>query len=259
MNKNKLILLAIVILMTISTAPGLFQKAMAQEQDKIEYNTVYDCGGGMKSKFKVLSCKGTGKFDRCEVFYINELSPGGGNKVSTYRSGVEDDINQGCKTKNGPAVRNKPEENKSSENKTPVKREADGVIACSASSEDSSGKTANEKAFRGVIRRLWEKDARQGMDGAVTIDFQSVVVGAPRAWRGNWSDAYSQADRRKPIYPVRAAFTTCTDYRSAITKRKMERIYDCFVHKTGGWQCTQTGASGPLAVKDKEEYIPKRR
>jgi len=71
--------------------------------------------------------------------------------------------------------------------------------------------------------------------------------------------AYSQANPKKPIYPVRATFATCTDYKAAISKRKMERIYDCFVHKTGGWQCTQTGASGPLAMKDKEEYIPKKK
>lgn len=231
----------------------------ASAQDKIEYNQVYDCGDGSKSKFKVLSCKGTGKFDRCEVFYINELSPGGGNKVSTYRSGVEDDIKQGCKTKNSPAVRNKTEENESSENETPVKDETNGIIACSASSEDSDGKTANEKTFRGVIRRLWEKEAREGSDGAVTITFQKMIVSAPRRWRATFDDAYSQADPKKPIYPVRAAFATCTDYKSAVSKRKMERIYDCFVHKTGGWQCTQTGASGALALKDEKEYIQKKR
>jgi len=72
------------------------------------------------------------------------------------------------------------------------------------------------------------------------------------------SDAYSQANPKKPIYPVRATFATCTDYKSAVSKRKMERIYDCFVHKTGGWQCTQTGASGALALKDEEEYIQKQ-
>jgi hypothetical protein len=270
MTKNKLGLMAIVLFLTIAGAAVVFQKAMAQKQDKIEYNAVYDCGSGMKSKFKVLSCKGTGKFDRCEVFYINELSPGGGNTVSTYRSGIEDDINQGCKTKNRPAVKDETNETNetdesenetpvSENNKTPAQDKTDGAVACFASSEDSIGKTTNEKTFRGVIRRLWEKEAREGMDGAVTVAFEKMTVGAPRRWRADFSDAYSQADPKKPIYPVRASFTTCTDYNKAISKRKMERIYDCFVHKTGGWQCTQTGASGALATKDKGEYIQKQQ
>ena len=133
-----------------------------------------------------------------------------------------------------------------------------GVVACAASSEDADGTTANEKTFRGVIRRLWEKEAKAGSDGAVTIAFQKVAVGAPRAWQPTASDAYSQADPSKPIYPVSATFSTCTDYKTAISRRHMERIYSCFVHKTGGWQCTQTAASGALATKDKQVYIPKR-
>ena len=257
MTKNKFGLIAIVLFLTFTGAAVVLQKATAQKQDKIEYNTVYDCD--KQHKFKVLSCKGTGKFDRCEVFTINELSPGGGYKNSMYRTQIEDNIKQGCKTKNSPAVRNETEENEPSENETPVKDETNGTIACSASSEDSDGKTANEKTFRGVIRRLWEKEAAEGSDGAVTITFEKFVVGASRAWRPTATDAYSQADPKKPIYAVRATFETCTDYKKAISKRKMERIYDCFVHKAGGWQCTQTGASGALALKDKKEYIQKQQ
>lgn len=259
MTQKKLGLTAIVLFLTIAGAVVVLQKTMAQKQDKIQYNTVYDCGDS-RPKFKVLSCKGTDKLDRCEVYTIKESAPGGGYESSVYRNIIEDTYikQQGCKTKNSPAVRNETEENESSENETPVKDKTDGVIACSASSEDSDGKTANEKTFRGVIRRLWEKEAQKGADGEVTITFQKVVVGAPRAWRANLSDAYSQADSKKPIYPVRATFATCTDYKKAVSKRKMERIYDCFVHKTGGWQCTQTGASGALALKDKAEYIQKQ-
>ena len=257
-------LIAAVLLMTVAGAAIVFQKADAQKSDNIEYNAVYDCGSG-RLRFKVLSCKGTGRLDRCEVFYINEHSPNGGFKDSNSRGQIDDSINQGCKTTNQPAANqqaaNEQRESASpnpKSNPSPAKDQTGGV-ACTASSDDSEGKTANEKTFRGVIRRLWEKEAREGSDGAVTITFQKVVVGAPRAWRPTATDAYSQADPRKPIYPVRATFATCTDYKTAITKRKMERIYDCFVHKTGGWQCTQTGASGPLATKDQEEYLRKTR
>jgi hypothetical protein len=182
-------------------------------------------------------------------------------KSSVYRNIIENTYikREGCKTKNSRAVRNETGENESSENEPPVKGETDGAVACSASSDDSDGKTTNEKTFRGVIRRLWEKEAAEGSDGAVTVTFQKFVVGASRAWRPTATDAYSQADPKKPIYAVRATFETCMDYKKAISKRKMEWIYDCFVHKTGGWQCTQPGASGALATKDKKEYIQKQQ
>lgn len=260
MKRNKFGLLAAILISTVAGAAFVLQTAMANE-DKIEYNAVYDCAGASgsaKSKFKVISCKGPGKFDRCEVFYINELSPGGGNTVSTYRTGIEDDIAAGCRTKNG-AVRSQPQKNEPLNNGVQTQTAPQGAVACRASSPDSDGKAGNDKTFRGVIRRLWEKEAREGSDGAVTITFENFVVGGSRSWRPTFSDAYSQADPKKPIYAVRTKFETCTDYRSAITKRTMERIYDCFVHRAGGWQCTQTGASGPLATKDKSEYIQKKR
>ena len=268
LHSIKLLSLAIVAAVTIIIgAAVVLKKADAQRQDKIEYNTVYDCGSGMKSKFKVLSCKGTGKFDRCDVFYINELSPGGGNTVSTYRSGIEEDISQGCKTKSRPAVKDETNETDESENETPVSKNEktpaqeknDGAVACFASDSEANIKNANEKNFRRVIRSFWEKKAEKNSDGTVTLTFQKMTIGAPRRWRPTFDDAYSQADPKKPIYPVRATFTTCTDYKTAVSKRKMERIYDCFVHKTGGWQCTQTGASGALALKDEKEYIQKKR
>lgn len=256
MRKEKFSLIAIVLFLTIAGAALTFKTVNAHQQDKIEYNTVYDCGDS-RPKFKVLNCKG----DMCKVYTIKESAPGGGYESTVYRNIIEDTYikREGCKTKNSSIVPNELKENKSSEYETSVKGETDGAAACSASSEDSIGKTTNEKTFRGVIRRLWEKEAREGSDGAVTITFEKVVIGAPRAWRPTLSDAYSQADPKKPIYPVRASFATCTDYRKAISKRKMERIYDCFYHKAGGWQCTQTGASGALATKDKEEYIEKQQ
>jgi hypothetical protein len=267
-NLHSIKLLSLAIVAAITIIIGAASPVLAQ--DKIEYNQVYECGDGGE-RFKILSCAGPGKFDRCEYFTINELSPGGGFKGSSFRGTIEDQyLKGGCKIKGRPAVNNAPNGNGQAEDGTPVStpdngrnnaapNKANSSVACSASDPDSNGKTANEKTFRGVIRRLWEKEALEGSDGAVTITFQNVIVGAPRAWRANYSDAYSQANPKKPIYPVKVTFATCTDYKAAVSKRKMQRIYDCFVHKAGGWQCTQTGESGALALKDEKEYIQKRQ
>ncbi len=268
MTRKMLYLVMTVMFLTIAGSAVVLQKTIAQLQDKIEYNQVYDCGEKF-SKFKVLSCSGPNKSDRCETFDINELSPGGGYKGSSSRALIEDYYltQMGCKIKNRVAVKSPTNKKDESENETPVSKnnkttaqdKTDGSVACSASSKDSDGKSINEKTFRGVIRRLWEKEAAKGSDGAVTIGFERFVVGGSRPWRPTATDAYSQADPKKPIYAVRATFETCTDYNAAISKRKMERVYDCFVHRAGGWQCTQTGASGALALKDKKEYIQKKR
>jgi hypothetical protein len=85
MTKNKLGLMAIVLFLTIAGATVFLQKAMAQKQDKIEYNTVYDCGDS-RPKFKVLSCKG----DICQVYTIKESAPGGGYESGVYRNIIED-------------------------------------------------------------------------------------------------------------------------------------------------------------------------
>jgi len=268
MIQKKFIPVAVALFLTVAGGAVILQRATAQTRDKIEYNQVYDCGDG-KGQFKVLSCSGMGKFDRCETFAINKLSPGGGFKGSSTRATIEDYYfgREGCKIKGRVAVQGDTNERGGLDNGAPVsktnttlaKNKPDGSVACSASSEDSDGKSANEKTFRGAIRRLWEKDASEGSDGAVTITFEQFVVGGSRPWRPTATDAYSQADPKKPIFAVRTTFETCTDYRAAISKRKMERVYDCFVHKAGGWQCTQTGASGALALKDKKEYIQKKR
>jgi hypothetical protein len=256
MTIRTLVFGAIALFLTISGGAIALTEAAPMADDKIEYDTVYECGG-MKSKFKVLSCKGRGRFDRCEVFYINELSPGGGHKLSTYRSGIETDIAQGCKTKSGRGYKTK-NETKPAEN-LPVKNQNSHGVACFTSDSESDVKNTNEKNFRGAIRLLWEKKAPAGSDGTVTLAYETFVVGSSRPWRPTLTDAYSQADPKKPIFAVRTTFETCTDYRAAISKRKMERVYDCFVHRAGGWQCTQTGASGALALKDKKEYIQKKR
>ncbi len=235
---------------------------------QIEYGAVYDYGDG-KAKFKVVSCKGNGKFDYCDVIYLNEYAPNGiGSRQQIYRSMVLDDISSGCKVKGGAAARtdengqtgqsqeealaDNPKPNQSTTNSGTT-----GAVACSSSDPDSNGKNALERTLRGVIRRAWEKKAAEGSDGAVTITFQRFSVSAPRAWRPTATDPYSQADPKKPIYPVRTIFTTCTDYRTAITRRKMERLYDCFTHKNGGVQCTQVGRTAGL-MEDEEQYIPKQ-
>jgi hypothetical protein len=71
-------------------------------QDKIRFNAVYDCGTG-KVSIKVLSCNGTGRNAKCQVFYINQYAPGGGHTEELERSFVEDNFVGQCAVKGGAA------------------------------------------------------------------------------------------------------------------------------------------------------------
>jgi hypothetical protein len=124
--------------------------------------------------------------------------------------------------------------------------------ACFASEPDRAGLDGN---LRGIIRRAFEKEPPAGLDGAVTVRFQSFRVSPAR--RGNIIDrAQYELDLSKPVYAVRAQFETCTDYRSATTTRQMERNFLCFTNSTGGQNCSVTGTTAGMR-KDTEQYVPK--
>jgi hypothetical protein len=133
---------------------------------------------------------------------------------------------------------------------------APGAVACFASDSDNKGVTATERSFRGLIRQTYEREAAQGSDGAVTISFQSFKIASPRRWSS--SDGFNfSSDQSKPIYDLRVLFTTCTDYRTAIQTRQLDRNFQCFTAPTGGASCQVAGSTGGMAP-EKSHYLPKQ-
>ena len=209
------------------------------KKDDIRYNVVYECEKSTR-KFKVLSCDR----EMCKTFSINEYNPNGGSEleltrsevlynISTYKCsapGVTDNENQNEEQPNKDENQNEEQPNNTKNN----------TVTCPTSDTDSKGKTALEKAFRGAIRETWEKEAEPGLDGAVTITFQTFTIGAPR----------------RSVYPVRATFTTCTDYNRRIEITKREREHACFKNTAGKYTCTIIAAPN-TNVKDKTESIEK--
>ena len=132
---------------------------------------------------------------------------------------------------------------------------ARAAAACFASDADSKGANALEQGFRTVVRKTLERQAAPGMDGAVTVSFQSFKVSPPRRWMT--SDGFNfSSDQTKPVYSLRVAFTTCTDFRTQILLRKQERNFECFTAPTGEAACQTSGNTGGLA-QDTSQYIAK--
>jgi hypothetical protein len=133
--------------------------------------------------------------------------------------------------------------------------EKNGPVACPASDSDSKGKSALEHSFRGAIRTGFEREPEAGADGRVTVTIQSLSVGQSHPYR-----VYEDPNeaRGKTIYPVRATFTTCTDYNRRIVLVKRERAFSCYKNTAGVWACDIFAAAN-TNVKDQTKSIDKPR
>ena len=59
----------------------------------------------------------------------------------------------------------------------------ENAAACFASDDDSTGKTALEKSFRGAIVQGFEKEPEPGADGRITVSVESIVIGQSHPYR----------------------------------------------------------------------------
>lgn len=126
--------------------------------------------------------------------------------------------------------------------------------SCFPSDADGAGGAGLEQNIRSVIRQTYEHGPAVGQDGAVTIAFQSVQMGAPRAWLV--SDGFNfSADQSKPVYDVLVGFTTCTDYKAKITKIVQQRAFECFTAPGGALSCQTSDAVA--VAPDQTTDIPK--
>jgi hypothetical protein len=128
-----------------------------------------------------------------------------------------------------------------------------GAVACPSSGADSKGKSALENSFRAAIRKGFEREPEPGADGKITVTIQSLSVGQSHAYR-----VYEDPNeaRGKTIYPVRATFTTCTDYNRRIVLVKRERAFACYKNSAGEWVCDIFAAAN-TNVKDETKSIDK--
>lgn len=132
-------------------------------------------------------------------------------------------------------------------------QDRDGAVACPATDADSKGRNALENSFRSAIRKGFEREPEPGADGRVTVTIQSLSVGQSHPYR-----VYEDPNesRGKTIYPVRATFTTCTDYNRRIVLVKRERAFACYKNAAGEWACDIFAAAN-TNVKDETKSIDK--
>ena len=109
------------------------------------------------------------------------------------------------------------------------------LVTCPAE-QQKVGKNArpDKKLVTHLIQCLWEKPASPGMDGATTVDVNSLEFGSTRAARVT---DYGARDNNATIHPALVRYTMTTFYRSRTVTRQDEAVFNCHVDSFGSWQC----------------------
>lgn len=105
-----------------------------------------------------------------------------------------------------------------------------------------------------LIRCLFEKPSRKGMDGAVTMDITPLQIGAARKWI-LYQDIGSGANLNTLVYPIKTTYTLRAFYRTRITEREVNAVFNCYVTTFGEWSCglgesKQKGEPRDIPVKE---------
>jgi hypothetical protein len=93
-----------------------------------------------------------------------------------------------------------------------------------------------------LIRCLYEKPSKAGMDGATTMDISALTIGAPHHWTV-YVDM-GQGNASTLVYPAQVKWTMKTFYRrtNVLTTDK-EGPFTCFADATNVWQCGSSTGS----------------
>ena len=126
------------------------------------------------------------------------------------------------------------------------------ILACPVEQKPvKNGTRPNPQLLGKLIRCIWEKPAREGMDGAVTMDLTPLQIGAPRRWNPR-TDLGGSA--RTIVYPVKTTYTQKTFYRERTIVDEYTGVFNCSIDPFGEWKCgmaenKRKGESKSIPVK----------
>lgn len=100
-----------------------------------------------------------------------------------------------------------------------------------------NGDSIPPELAKGLIQCLWEKPANPGMDGAVTVDIDSMDIGRPRTWVYQQDMGQGIADLNTRVWPIDVKWTWKTYYRTRTHVIVEEDIFNCYVNAFGKWSC----------------------
>src|ERR1035437_536892 len=103
-----------------------------------------------------------------------------------------------------------------------------------------------------LIQCLWEKPSSPGMDGAQTVDIDSIDIGRPRKWVYQQDIGQGIADLDTRIWPIDVKWTWKTYYRTRTHVIAEEDIFNCYVDAFSKWSCGLGAHVKDISMKDVE-------
>jgi len=113
-----------------------------------------------------------------------------------------------------------------------------------------NGNTIPDQLAKQLIQCIWEMPAKPGMDGAITVDVESVEVGAPRKWIYRRDLGQGIADLDTMVWPVDVKYTTKTFFRSRTHVSVKEDIFNCYINSFAKWSCGLSATVKVISEKD---------
>jgi hypothetical protein len=88
-----------------------------------------------------------------------------------------------------------------------------------------------------LVQCLWEKPSAPGMDGAQTVDIDSLDIGRPRKWVYQQDMGQGIANLDTRVWPIDVKWTSKTYYRTRTHVIVEEDIFNCYVDAFSKWSC----------------------
>ncbi|MBF0552965.1 MAG: hypothetical protein HQK96_00240 [Nitrospirae bacterium] len=128
------------------------------------------------------------------------------------------------------------------------------IVDCNVQQKKAkNGDSIPPELAKRLIQCLWEKPAAPGMDGAETVDIDSMDIGKSRKWVYRQDMGQGIADLDTRVWPIDVKWTWKTYYRTQIYVKVNEDIFNCYVDAFSKWSC----GLGQNVKKISTQYIPR--
>lgn len=225
----------IIILFVITLMPGSVsaQNAQFKVGDRVEINMV---PGPNKSMAVWKKGTITGVFpEPTSRAYVVQLDPLPGQLPREMTIPMSSEINGDIRPFGGAAPQVQTEKLRVDENGTVLAGR--DILDCENLKHDGkNGSPPPPELAKKLIRCLYEKPSKPGMDGATTMDITAITIGEPHRWRVYVDIGQGAANTL--VYPVQVKWNMKTFYRTRIiATTDREGPFTCFADATNLWQC----------------------
>jgi hypothetical protein len=115
-----------------------------------------------------------------------------------------------------------------------------------------NGESISPELAKLLIQCIWETPSAPGMDGAKTVDVDSVDIGRSRKWVYQQDMGQGIADLDTLVWPIDVRWTLKTHYRTRTHIVAQEDVFNCYVDAFSKWSCGLGAHMKDISKRDVE-------